>query len=165
MKKSLPNNFLSVHGFTLIELTVVIAIIGILASVAIPNYITYRDQAYIPEALTMTGGIRQLIGEYYAYKGRFPIDNKALGMQEAENYPGKYVKSVSIENGAVHVQFSDKSRFPDEVLTIRPAVAEAYPHGNLVTWLCGYAEPAEGMMAFGENRTSFEKKYLSSVCW
>ena len=132
---------------------------------AIPNYIAYRDQSFIPEALTMTGGIRQLIGDYYAYQGRFPADNKALGMLEPEYYPGKYVKSVTVENAAIHVQFSDESRFPDQVLTIRPAVAEVYPQGNLVVWLCGYAKPAEGMMAFGENKTSIERRFLSNVCW
>ena len=132
---------------------------------AIPNYIAYRDQSFIPEALTMTGGIRQLIGDYYAYQGRFPADNKALGMLEPEYYPGKYVKSVTVENAAIHVQFSDESRFPDQVLTIRPAVAEVYPQGNLVGWLCGYAKPAEGMMAFGENKTSIERRFLSNVCW
>ncbi len=165
MKRNLPNKFLSIHGFTLIELMFVIVIIGILASVAIPNFIAYRDQAFITEALTMTGGIRQFVGEYYAYKGIFPANNKILGMQKPEHYPGKYVKSVTVENGALHVQFSGKSRFPDEMLTIRPALPEAYPQGNLVVWLCGYAEPAEGMMAFGENRTSIDKRFLSNVCW
>ncbi|MCI5179077.1 MAG: prepilin-type N-terminal cleavage/methylation domain-containing protein [Candidatus Electrothrix sp. AW3_4] len=165
MKKKLPNKFLSVHGFTLIELMFVIAIIGILVAVAIPNFIAYRNQAFIPEALTMTGGIRQLIADSYAYTGRFPTDNKALGLLPPKYYPGKYVKSVAVENGAVHVQFSRNSRFPNEVLTIRPAVPEASPQGNFVVWICGYAKPAASMTAFGKNKTSIDKKYLSKVCW
>jgi hypothetical protein len=113
----------------------------------------------------MTGGIRQLIADSYAYTGRFPKDNKALGLLPPEYYPGKYVKSVAVENGAVHVQFSKPSRFSDQVLTIRPAVPQAYPQGNVVVWLCGYAEPTASMTAFGENKTSIDKEYLAQVCW
>ena len=156
---------MSIQGFTFIELMFVIAIIGILVSIAIPNFIVYRDQAFVPEALTMTGGIRQLIADSYAYTGRFPADNKALGLLPPEYYPGRQVESVTVENGAVHVQFRKKGRFPDQVLTIRPAVSDAYPQGNFVVWLCGYAEPAASMTAFGKNKTSIDKKLLSKVCW
>lgn len=155
------------NGFTLIELMLVVAVIGALASILVPEYTPYMQRAKSAEAMTMTSGFRRAIAEYYAHRGRFPADNKAAGLLEPEQLPGKYVKSVEVENGALHIVFI-KGTFQEEVellLTIRPSVVEAYPQGNSVTWLCGYASPAEGMMAFGENRTSIAKENLSQICW
>ena len=118
------------NGFTLIELMFVISIIGILASIAIPNYSLYREKACISEALTSTGGIRKTIGDYYAYRGRFPDDNQMAGIPAPEQLPGKYIERVLIENGAIHIHIRFGVKKEMGVLTIRPAVVEAYPQGQ-----------------------------------
>ena len=161
---SLP--FPGQKGFTLIELMFVIVIIGILATIMIPNYIDYRNRAKISEAMTISGGIRRAVGEFYAHRGVFPRDNTALGLQPKDQLPGRYTAGIEVRNGALHIQFNEDA-VDDEnnIITLRPAVVEAYPQGNTLAWVCGYAAPAEGMIAYGENRTSIKKNYLPRVCW
>ena len=153
-------------GFTLIELMFVVVIMGILAGTFIPNFLDYRNRARISEAMTISGGIRRAVGEYYAHKGVFPPDNAALGLQAKDQFPGRYTASIEVRNGAIHIQFNqDVVRDENNIITLRPAVVEAYPQGNTLAWVCGYAAPAEGMIAYGENRTSVKKNYLPRVCW
>jgi len=153
-------------GFTLIELMFVVVIIGILAGAIIPNYMDYRNRAKISEAMTISGGIRRAVGEFYAHRGVFPHDNAALGLQSKDQLPGRYTASIEVRDGALHIQFNQGvMKDENNIITLRPAVVEAYPQGNTLAWVCGYAAPAEGMIAYGENRTSIKKNYLPRVCW
>jgi type IV pilus assembly protein PilA len=153
-------------GFTLVELMFVVAIIGILAAIAIPNYSDYRIRARISEAMTISGGIRTAVGEYYAYRGSFPENNAALGLRPKDQLPGQYIESIEISFGAIHIRFSENAvNKENRMITLRPTVVETYPQGNSLSWICGYAAPATGMIAYGENRTSIKKEHLPRVCW
>ncbi|HFB3353364.1 TPA: pilin, partial [Neisseria gonorrhoeae] len=89
-------------GFTLIELMIVIAIVGILAAVALPAYQDYTARAQVSEAILLAEGQKSAVTEYYLNHGIWPKDNTSAGVASpASNIKGKYVESVTVANGVV----------------------------------------------------------------
>ncbi|EMS7044307.1 pilin, partial [Neisseria gonorrhoeae] len=89
-------------GFTLIELMIVIAIVGILAAVALPAYQDYTARAQVSEAILLAEGQKSAVTEYYLNHGIWPKDNTSAGVaSSATDIKGKYVKEVKVENGVV----------------------------------------------------------------
>ncbi|HFB1203573.1 TPA: pilin, partial [Neisseria gonorrhoeae] len=88
-------------GFTLIELMIVIAIVGILAAVALPAYQDYTARAQVSEAILLAEGQKSAVTEYYLNNGEWPKDNDSAGVASASTIKGKYVKSVTVTNGVV----------------------------------------------------------------
>ncbi|EMT3453316.1 pilin, partial [Neisseria gonorrhoeae] len=88
-------------GFTLIELMIVIAIVGILAAVALPAYQDYTARAQVSEAILLAEGQKSAVTEYYLNHGEWPKDNDSAGVASASKIIGKYVKQVEVKNGVV----------------------------------------------------------------
>ncbi len=88
-------------GFTLIELMIVVAIIGILAVIGIPASQDYAARAQMAEALSLASGQKWAISEFHANKGRWPTDNTEAGIASATSITGKYVESVSVSGNAI----------------------------------------------------------------
>ena len=88
-------------GFTLIELMIVIAIIGILAVIALPAYQDYTARAQVSEAITLMEGQKSAIVEYYADKGKWPTSNKEAGIATNTSIQGKYVAQVDVGGDGV----------------------------------------------------------------
>ncbi|HFA0939541.1 TPA: pilin, partial [Neisseria gonorrhoeae] len=88
-------------GFTLIELMIVIAIVGILAAVALPAYQDYTARAQVSEAILLAEGQKSAVTEYYLNHGIWPKDNTSAGVASPTDIKGKYVKEVKVENGVV----------------------------------------------------------------
>lgn len=152
-------------GFTLIELMIVVAIIGILASVALPAYQVYVQRSEVVEALSMAGTIRENVTNYYVEQLEFPTDNQTAGVPEAKFLIGNRITGVVIESGAIHVKMGNKASKPlqGKVLTFRPVTVIGSPKSP-IAWLCGYDEPVNGMQAIGSNKTDLEKEFLPASC-
>ncbi|ENX7364499.1 pilin, partial [Neisseria gonorrhoeae] len=88
-------------GFTLIELMIVIAIVGILAAVALPAYQDYTARAQVSEAILLAEGQKSAVTEYYLNHGEWPKDNTSAGVASASEIKGKYVESVTVAKGVV----------------------------------------------------------------
>ncbi|HEZ4776383.1 TPA: pilin [Neisseria meningitidis] len=88
-------------GFTLIELMIVIAIVGILAAVALPAYQDYTARAQVSEAILLAEGQKSAVTEYYLNHGIWPGDNSSAGVASSSTIKGKYVKEVTVANGVI----------------------------------------------------------------
>jgi len=84
----------------------VVAIIGILAAVAIPQYQNYVARAQVAEALSLASGAKVAVAEYFNTNGTFPADNTEAGLSDADDISGKYVESVAVSGAAITALFS-----------------------------------------------------------
>ncbi len=152
-------------GFTLIELMIVVAIIGILASIAIPAYQDYTIRAQVAESFSITNELKLSIRDFYKNRGRFPVDNEEAGVPAPEHLIGNYVTRVDVVDGAMHVSFGHyvNAQLDGQTITIRPIFVSASPTSP-ISWTCGYREPPAGMKGAGEDRTSLEGKHMPGVC-
>ncbi len=152
-------------GFTLIELMVVVSIIGILASVAMPQYQKYIYRSEVVEALSMAAHVREDVTAYYIETLIFPKDNKQAGVPKPDKLIGNRITGVEVENGAIHVTLGNKIVKPlqGKILTFRPATVNDSPKSP-ISWLCGYDVSVDGMTGIGLNRTTLSEDYLPAAC-
>jgi type IV pilus assembly protein PilA len=94
------------QGFTLIELMIVVAIIGILAAIAIPAYQDYTIRAQVSEGMSLTSGSRTAVSEFYQTRGFWPDDNDDAGIAPATDIKGNYVVSVGVVSNVITAHFS-----------------------------------------------------------
>ncbi len=160
-------------GFTLIELMIVVAILGILASVAMGAYQTYTIRAQVSEGVLMASNAKVTVVEAFQNNGEAPANRVEAGLTaNANSTQGSYVQSVDVNNGRLEVMFGNRANqtIANQTLYLTPYET---PTGAVV-WRCG-SEPvpngAVGPMGTsgGGNAASYaattiDDRYLPATC-
>ncbi|MCV6754333.1 pilin [Neisseria meningitidis] len=156
-------------GFTLIELMIVIAIVGILAAVALPAYQDYTARAQVSEAILLAEGQKSAVTEYYLNHGIWPKNNTSAGVaSSATDIKGKYVKSVEVKNGVVTAEM--KSSGVNKEIQGKKLSLWAKRQDGSVKWFCGQpvtrtaADSDDVAAANGKTADNINTKHLPSTC-
>lgn len=139
------------QGFTLIELMIVVAIIGILAAIALPAYQDYTARSQMSEALTLASGAKTAVSEFYANNGHFPTNNESAGIAVNTDIKGKYVNNVTVAGGVITATM--QATGVTKGIESKTLMLSAVTNAGSVDWKCqpGATNPVAG-------------KYLPSSC-
>lgn len=153
------------RGFTLMEMLVVLAIIAILLTAAVPSLVTPIAREQVDESLGLLQQIRDHVRDFYVLNGRLPLDNEEAGLPPADKLIGNYVSSMELVRGAFHIHFGNKASavLQDKVLTVRAITVIGSP-GSPMSWLCGYSRKPDGMEAGDQDFTTVSAQYLPVKC-
>ena len=121
------------QGFTLIELMIVVAIIGILAAIAIPQYAEYTNRARVSEGLQLAAGAKTAVAEYYSSQNAWPTGNDDAGIAASGDIKGNNVTSVTVANGAITIAYTGLSANTCKSATPSLTITPTDQKGS-VTW-------------------------------
>ena len=132
-------------GFTLIELMIVVAIIGILAAIALPAYQDYTKRSHVTEGMSLGGGAKTAVAEYYSSEGTWPGDNTTAGLVSSQSITGNAVTGVAVSgSGVITITYNAKVA-TDSTVALTPTDS-----GGSIVWSC--------------NGGNVLNKYLPSRC-
>ncbi|EMS2288919.1 pilin [Neisseria gonorrhoeae] len=151
-------------GFTLIELMIVIAIVGILAAVALPAYQDYTARAQVSEAILLAEGQKSAVTEYYLNHGEWPENNTSAGVASPGEIKGKYVESVTVAKGVVTATM--KSDGVNKEIKGKKLSLWAKRQDGSVKWFCGQPVKRTGNddTVTADGKDKIETKHLPSTC-
>jgi type IV pilus assembly protein PilA len=134
------------QGFTLIELMIVVAIIGILAAIALPAYQDYTIRSQMSEAMNLAGGAKNAVSETYANTGTWPADNTAAGMAAAATIKGKYVTQVAVAGATIVATMGGDAH---TLVAGKTLTLTGTDNGGSISWAC---------------TSTADPKYLPAAC-
>lgn len=156
---------ISHHGFTLIEMIIVMAIIAILALMLVPTYQDKMIRDQIVEALPLADIAKKKIEASWSSAQVLPQSNKAAGLPPAEKIVSNHIKETTVQNGAIHITFGNNAnpQISGKTLSLRPAIVTDAPVVP-IAWVCGNAPGPDKMTIKGENKTNVPVSYLPFNC-
>ncbi|MBH5610764.1 pilin [Neisseria meningitidis] len=155
-------------GFTLIELMIVIAIVGILAAVALPAYQDYTARAQVSEAILLAEGQKSAVTEYYLNHGTWPGDNNSAGVASSTDIKGKYVEKVEVAKGVITAEM--KSSGVNKEIQGKKLSLWAKRQDGSVKWFCGQPVTRDAnatnddVKAATDTAKKIDTKHLPSTC-
>ncbi|HFC6541165.1 TPA: pilin [Neisseria meningitidis] len=155
-------------GFTLIELMIVIAIVGILAAVALPAYQDYTARAQVSEAILLAEGQKSAVTEYYLNHGKWPDGNSDAGVATSSEIKGKYVEKVEVAKGVITATML--STGVNKEIQGKKLSLWAKRQAGSVKWFCGQpvtrtaADSDDVAAANGKTADNINTKHLPSTC-
>ncbi|HEZ6430468.1 TPA: pilin [Neisseria meningitidis] len=157
-------------GFTLIELMIVIAIVGILAAVALPAYQDYTARAQVSEAILLAEGQKSAVTEYYLNHGIWPANNNSAGVATSTDIKGKYVEKVEVAKGVITATML--STGVNKEIQGKKLSLWAKRQNGSVKWFCGQPVQRNDTTttnddvnkATGNSNNGINTKHLPSTC-
>lgn len=138
------------RGFTLIELMIVVAIVGILVSVAVPSYQDYVLKAKIVEGIAAASAAKVSVGDVYATTNSFPTTNAEAGLGNSTEYATEIIKQVDVgANGVVTVSYKaiGGAISDGDTIVLTPSIGTA----GAISWECA-------------TNSTIPPQYRASVC-
>jgi type IV pilus assembly protein PilA len=140
-------------GFTLIELMIVVAIIGILAAIAIPAYQDYTIRAQVSEGLNLAAGAKAAVSEYFMDRGVMPLNNTEAGISQPASIAGNYVNTITVAGGVIQVLYSNAApQQANQILNAAQLILSPTTNAGSVDWDCRSGAPV------------ISPKHLPSAC-